>query len=181
MSEINGNNPESPQKAQRSEAQRGASRRNALTHGLTAKTLTLENENPEQFLDLHAQYVETFEPTDAFELDCVQKMAFAKWREHRIWIAETATLNMEMNRAAEAVAAEFQSFEEPVRIAHALEASLFRSSALHTVDRLEARYGRMFRQALRDLREHRKCKNCKTTLAISNKTHDREIPNADPI
>ena len=199
MSESNTIAPTTP--APRTEAQRDASRRNgalshgpftpmgkansarnALTHGLTSKSLVLDNENPEEFEQIVATYRETFHPTDPFELDCVQKMAYAKWREHRIWIAETATLNMEMNRNAEAIAGEFQSFDESIRVAHALEASLFRSSALHTVDRLEARYSRMFRQGLRDLREHRKNESCKTTLAISNKTLDLATtgPHAEP-
>lgn len=86
MSEIDQTTSKSP----RTEAQREASRRNgalsrgpstpmgkanssrnSLTHGLTSKTLVLENENPEEFDIIFTHYRDIFQPANHFELDCV--------------------------------------------------------------------------------------------------------------
>jgi hypothetical protein len=69
---------------------------NALKHGLTARTVVLCNEDHVLFEQLQQDYVDSLQPTNAFELDLVQRMAVAQWRIRRAWAIETALTDVNM-------------------------------------------------------------------------------------
>jgi hypothetical protein len=69
---------------------------NALKHGLTARTVVLCNEDHALFEQLQQDYINSLQPTNAFELDLVQRMAVAQWRIRRAWAIETALTDVNM-------------------------------------------------------------------------------------
>jgi hypothetical protein len=57
---------------------------NAASHGLTAKTLILQNENQAHFLEILNAYFEYLQPSNQIEVDLVTEMVSARWRLRRV-------------------------------------------------------------------------------------------------
>jgi len=72
------------------------SRRNALRHGLTAKTCMLADEDPNDLLDMIAEIGEKFDPQDTDEDFLVQRMAEARIRYNRIMPLEASIFNLRL-------------------------------------------------------------------------------------
>jgi len=70
---------------------------NALTHGLTAATMCICVENPEEFDAFQERYFEKFQPQDQIELDLVKEVISAKWRQERMWSLEAATIDFRID------------------------------------------------------------------------------------
>jgi hypothetical protein len=83
----------------KSEAGRAASKWNALKHGLTAASVVIPGEDPEQLDTLHAELLEAWEPADAMEADLVWRMAMAQWQLRRSFMVEALMLELQMFRA----------------------------------------------------------------------------------
>ena len=66
---------------------------NSLRHGLTSKTLVLQNESRDMFELVRSQHVEKFQPTDPVEMDFVDEMVAAIWRLRRMRTLETALID----------------------------------------------------------------------------------------
>lgn len=75
-----------------------ASSGNSTRHGILSSRLFLDNEDPSEFqtlqLDLHASLA----PVGAMELTLVERIAIAIWRQRRLVAAETASLNLNLDR-----------------------------------------------------------------------------------
>lgn len=99
------------------------SSQNATRHGCTAASLVLTNESHDQFRTLLQSYVDELQPATQLEMDLVEQMAVSKWRQRRLWTVETAMLDLEMERNAERIAAEFEAVDEPTRLAVALQST----------------------------------------------------------
>jgi hypothetical protein len=146
----------------RTEAQREASRANgaqspgALRHGLRAKTLVLSNEAPEVLEALIDEYTAEYQPETTTEFDLIAEMAYAKWRQHRVWLAESASINKQMAETTKAMTDSFDHFDESIRIAVAVESSLGSSRALDLYNRVETRCNRQYHRALSTLLALRK-------------------------
>lgn len=125
--------------------------RNALRHGLTAQTVVLTNESATRFEELLAYYVEHFEPHSEVEMDFVEEMAVAKWRQRRTWSIETATLDYELDNQDPAFAKKYERIDHPTRLVVALESLHQRGTALQLISRYETRMNRHFERALRNL------------------------------
>ena len=67
---------------------------NAVRHGLTAKTLVLQNEDPAQFKELMDDYTAYLRPTNPVERDLVSDIISARWRLRRMWSYETAMIDV---------------------------------------------------------------------------------------
>ena len=74
---------------------------NATTHGLSslnsnplAPGCFLKIEDEAQFRILLGEYVTTYLPQQRDELDLLTEAAYAKWRQQRLWIAETNTIEI---------------------------------------------------------------------------------------
>ena len=74
------------------------SSKNAIKHGLTSKMIVLTNESQARFDELHETYIETFRPTNGVEMDLVDQMVASQWRLRRIWIMQTAALDLKMDQ-----------------------------------------------------------------------------------
>jgi hypothetical protein len=112
---------------------------NALKHGLSARTIVVNGENPKDFETLHKNFVECYLPADAMEDELIWKMAMAAWRlrrSHRIeahlfrstpnsnepphMAARSITPSMDANEASAVYLAMIQSTDRP-RVASPVE------------------------------------------------------------
>jgi hypothetical protein len=114
------------------------SARNALRHGLLAKTVVLSNERPETFEALFYLLIERFSPVDDVELSAIEEMAAAHWRMRRVMNMEHAILDAAIlvdphKRTAAA-------FSDPAN-----------QTTLLLLQRYEARFQNMYHRALRSL------------------------------
>src|SRR5437016_4878458 len=113
--------------------------RNALRHGLTAQTVVLTNESATRFEQLLDYYVKEFDPRTEVEMDFVEEMAVAKWRQRRAWSIETATMDLEMDQQDPELAKKYERLDHPTRLVVALESLGRRGTSLHTIGRYETR------------------------------------------
>jgi hypothetical protein len=74
---------------------RARSSQNALRHGLSSAHVVLPGENPAEFEELRASYIERFQPAGRPELDLAETMAAARWRLRRVNMIETGLLARE--------------------------------------------------------------------------------------
>ncbi len=115
------------------------SSRNALRHGLLAKTVVLANENPKCFEELFYLLVERFSPVDDVEMCAIEEMAAAHWRLHRAISMEHAILDKGIANCHEEVPAEqtAAAFCNPANL-----------QSLALLNRYEARLQNMYQRAL---------------------------------
>ena len=126
---------------------------NALRHGLSSRnprTLCLSNEDQTRLDELVARWTAKLQPRDEAELEMVHEIAAHRWRLQRSWTIETATLDTEMDRRAEALNGRYQRFDEPVRLAEAFQSLADGSQSLDVLGRYEYRLRRQFERALSD-------------------------------
>ncbi len=150
------------------------SSKNALKHGLGARELVLANEDPDDFVDLAAAYYDKFKPADEVECDLVNEMAFARWRLRRVWAAETALIDNEMDRQGPKLAEQYSKMDEPTRIALAMRELADSSSSHSSFVRYEMRYRRAYSRALKELLLLR------STAAAQNEKAQNEPTPPDP-
>jgi hypothetical protein len=118
------------------------SARNAVRHGLLAKTVVLADEDPEAFRALVDSFVSRLVPEDEIELALIEQMAAAFWRQTRSSAIENKIID---NAAATAASS------GPVeRLAHAFT-TLATGPELTLMHRYETRQNRMFQRALANL------------------------------
>ncbi|MEP6538707.1 MAG: hypothetical protein ABJF23_25450 [Bryobacteraceae bacterium] len=129
---------------------------NALRHGLFSKTLVLANESQARFDELLQMYLARFEPRDGVETNLVYEMVSAKWRQQRIWMVQTATLDLEMANQQltidqhESKAAPLD-ITEPERTAMAFTVIANNEKALELMLRYETSFSRMHDRAMKAL------------------------------
>ncbi|HTS50397.1 MAG TPA: hypothetical protein VMH05_20770 [Bryobacteraceae bacterium] len=140
---INGAKSRGP----KTEAGRQRSSQNALKHGLTAQTLVLPTEDPEEFNQLLTAYLDQFQPDGPAELHLVHEMVAAKWRLQRLAIIETQLYVEYMERAQE-------DADDPLSPIESLTSAftgLANSNSYPFLHRVEARLERTYSRALRNL------------------------------
>jgi hypothetical protein len=119
------------------------SSQNALSHGLLARCLVLDDESPEAFQTVLAHHIQRLQPVDSLELGLVEEMVAAWWRTRRSWAIETQML-------CEA-AGDPASPSAPInRIAAAFK-GLAASTALPLMHRYETRLHMIYQRALHNL------------------------------
>ena len=118
---------------------------NALRHGLTSKTLVLANESPAKFDQLLQMYIEKFQPQDGIEMNLVDEMVAARWRQQRGWVIQTAAFNLQMEKEEQEVTS------EPARLALAFIAMANQEKLLELILRYETSYSRMHDRAMKAL------------------------------
>jgi hypothetical protein len=123
---------------------------NALRHGLTAMTLVLSNESQAKFDHMLQSYIARFKPADEIELNLVDEMVAARWRQQRIWMIQTASMNSEMDNQEEYIKETFIKCTEPTRIGIAFIA-MGKDNALEQMMRYENSYSRMHDRAMKAL------------------------------
>ncbi len=147
---------------------RRRSSENSLTHGLTARTVVLSNEDAGAFDQLLQEYMETFRPVGRFETDLVEQIASSKWREHRACSLETALLDLEMDTQEAELKRHFDTIDETTRAAVAFRALADDSRSLALLNRYESRCTRLQLRAIDQL------------LALQEKRNLRNEPTSAP-
>ena len=133
-----------------------ASSRNALRHGLRAKSVVMPGENPEDFEALRQSFIEHYQPAGLVEEDLVEQIAVCTWRRKRATLIETGMMHLAKNEAEFTLRIERVSFygaAEELDESLALLAEIFRESApsLMLLMRYKAHNDRQLRQARLDL------------------------------
>jgi hypothetical protein len=72
------------------------SSRNAISHGLTSRQPLLAHEDPQEFQEFVAQFIETYRPANRNDHALVVEFAELKWRLRRVPVVETQAWNCEM-------------------------------------------------------------------------------------
>jgi hypothetical protein len=129
---------------------------NAASHGLTAKTLILRNENQDHFLEIFNAYYEYLKPSNQIEVDLISEMVATRWRLRRVWRYETAILDLEMDAQAPDFEKRFATYDEDMRGGLAFANQVEKSNALSTTLRFDIHLSRTFRKALDEFRLVRK-------------------------
>ena len=68
---------------------------NAVKHGLTAKSLLLESESPDEFHALIEALMTELKPSGRLESTLVEQIAYGIWRQRRLWRAEKGVIELE--------------------------------------------------------------------------------------
>jgi hypothetical protein len=155
------------------------SSRNAANHGLTARTLILQNEDKAQFLEILNAYYEYLQPRNQIEVDLVSDIVAARWRLRRIWRYETAILDMEMDVQSEGFEKRFEVFDEDMRGGLAFSTSVDKSKGLSTVLRYDIHLSRIYRKALEELRLFRRLRNDPTEPRKSTLNGENRLLNGE--
>jgi len=72
------------------------SSRNSVRHGLLARTVVLEEESAERFLELLAALTEEYQPASTTQVMLVETMAVARWRQLRVWGVQKAAMDRDI-------------------------------------------------------------------------------------
>jgi len=149
---------------------------NALRHGLTSKTLVLANECPEKFNQLLQTYIDKFQPQDGVEMNLVDEMVAARWRQQRVWMVQTAAMDLQMDKQVDEFASSPYPVTEPTRIAMAFLAMANDEKALELLMRYETSYSRMHDRAMKTLMRLRE-----TPLTPESLQQSNPLPQAEPV
>ncbi len=85
----------------RTDAGKAISRRNAITHGLTADQLLLDGEDPAVFEMLRDDFFDEYAPATSYEAELTHRIATLSWRLRRIDVFEAAILKWMAYRQVE--------------------------------------------------------------------------------
>ena len=119
---------------------------NALTHGLTAKSLVLDEESQEAFHSLRRRMLEDLNPQGETECQLVEHMIVSRWRLTRSWEIETGLFNQSLAATPS---------PDPLILRRA-QAYAELSPTLDRLNRYEARLQRDYDRSLRRLLELQK-------------------------
>ncbi len=139
------------------------SAQNALRHGLTAKSLVLGNESQTKFDELMEAFIRKFQPQDEVELELVTEMVAARWRLRRVWLIQTAAIDLQMDRMAPEIERQFKVITHPTRLSLAFTTLANEEKSLQLLLRYETTYSRAFDRALKTLEKLQKTRPESTT------------------
>ncbi len=149
---------------------------NALRHGLTSQTLVLANESPSKFAELLQMYIDKFQPQDGVEMNLVDEMVAARWRQQRGWVIQTASIDLQMENQ------DVEVRSEPGRLAQAFTAMANQEKVLELLMRYETSFSRMHDRAMKALyrlREEQNLRNDPKPQDLRNDPKPQDFPN-DP-
>jgi hypothetical protein len=176
-SRINGAKSRGPKTPQG----RATSAMNASQHGITTRTVTLNNESKDRFLEMMNAYFDLFQPSNQMEIDLVCDIVAARWRLRRIWHYQTAMLDVEMDVQAPAFEKRYETIDEDVRGAEAFSAIVDKSKGYATALRTDVHLNRIYRRALEDLRRLRGGNILNETPIFQNEPEGPDVSPVDSI
>jgi len=136
----------------KTEAGRKISSRNAITHGLYSKGVVIAKESREQFQEMLDAYIQQFQPIGLVELDLVEEMVAAKWRQRRLWSIETDLIEDQVLMQTEKLDEKYSDYDPHCPLSYAY-AALAESGSLPFLTRNESRLERTYSRALKFLLE----------------------------
>ena len=120
-------------------------------HGFSAQTLVLPSEDPAEFHQLLAAYLDDFHPNGPAELDLVHQMVAAKWRLDRLALIENQLFTDAIQHEEDFAADHGQDPLTPAESLTEAFRSLANSPYLTFLHRTESRLERSYSRALRNL------------------------------
>jgi hypothetical protein len=149
-----------------------ASSRNAITHGMLADAIVMEDESEDRFRALLTALHNEFKPQTPFEESLIENMAAIRWRQIRIWEIEKAGLQFNMTKGHVMVMNAMDA-DAGTRKALAFRQLGDDSHTLDLINRYESRYERQYFRAHRfflEARDRRTQKPfCQTNPATDTK------------
>ena len=110
----------------------------------------LHTEDESQFLGLLNEYVVTYHPQHPDELDLLTEAVFAKWRQQRIWLAETAQIEIAIAQGESELRKSLPRADAKAHLANGIAKS---EAVLKLYLRYDAQLHRHYRNCLKDLRD----------------------------
>ena len=129
------------------------SSQNSSSHGIFTSPVLLRNENNAEFLKLEAGLIEEWDPQGPTERSLIDQMLVCQWRLNRIWQAEAAGIDMQMDEDAAELERAYSGFDENCRVATAFKHLADNSKFLDLMQRYDRSLSRQFDRALTRLRE----------------------------
>ncbi len=135
---------------------------NAIKHGLTSnKVVVLQNENPEDYARLAADFADTFQPANLAEGSLVQEMVNSQWKRLRAEAIETGLMDLALCAIEPELGKTFDGeVDESIKIALAYRKNFENNArALANIERQIVRLSRLFQRShdkLKELQEDRK-------------------------
>jgi hypothetical protein len=157
----------------KTEEGKSRSSRNALSHGLTSKSVVLPHENAEEFEQMHQGLIESHRPANDTEHLLVESIAKAYWRMQRCYGVERAFLESRIAAAQE---------NDPDIDPDAAMAKLFvdktESSRVRLVMRYLATAERVYYKAIADLNKAQADRRRQAREDAQAEAFDRMFPDA---
>ena len=161
------------------------SSKNALKHGLTSNMIVLTNESHAKFDELHQTYLETFQPANGVEMDLIDQMVASQWRLRRIWIMQTAALDLKMDQQEAEIAKQFNQIDQATRVTVAFTTLANDEKSLDLLLRYETTYTRLYQRAMNTLirlrRENQIDENRPEPTTSEELRNDPPPPVAEPV
>jgi len=162
----------------RTEEGRQKSSLNALKHGLYSASVVLPTESREQYDQMLDAYIRQLQPEGPVELDLVEEMAAAKWRQRRLWAVETDLFEEEMNQTKAQLDDDEIEYTPITPLTQAYD-NLSQRSALQLLVRHEARLERAYSRALKNLLELQRLRK-PDSPSEEQKVQERTQPQSTP-
>jgi hypothetical protein len=138
---------------------RARSSQNAIRHGFNAQTLVLGNESADEFEELLLIYIEYWQPADPIEMDLVEEMVAAKWRQRRMWGVETAAYDLRMEQQEAKVAVDCINIHAAGRQCIAIDSLINEANTVALYLRYESRMNRTYDRAFTRLEKLKNSQN----------------------
>ena len=113
--------------------------------------IVLSNESQVKFDELHQTYIETFQPDNGVEMDLVDQMVASQWRLRRIWMMQTAALDLKMDQQDAEIAIKFKQIDQATRLTVAFTTLANDEKSLDLLLRYETTYTRLYQRAMNTL------------------------------
>ena len=110
----------------------------------------LHTEDENQFRGLLNEYVVTYHPQHPDELDLLTEAVFAKWRQQRIWLAETGQIEIAIAQGESELRKSLPRADAKAHLANGIARS---EAVLKLYLRNDAQLHRHYRNCLKDLRD----------------------------
>ena len=144
---------------------------NSSIHGFSSLNMNplapgcfLHTEDENQFRGLLNEYVGTYHPQHPDELDLLTEAVFAKWRQQRIWLAETAQIEVAIAQGESELRKSLPRADAKAHLANGIARS---EAVLKLYLRYDAQLHRHYRNCLKDLRDYKPCA-CPQTMHRAN-------------
>jgi len=160
---------------------------NNLRHGLLSRTVVLEDEDFQSFIDLLGALQRDLQPRNETERALVEEMAIARWRLQRLWAIERSTLETEIEKQLLAghALSPVQARDAGACAALAFSALGDASRSLHLLNRYEARFHCQYHRSLTRLLQvwqaSRPVFSAKSTFYHSNLVPNSDTSLASPL
>ena len=148
---------------------------NAVTHGLTARTVVLFNEPAGEYQSQLADYLDHFRPQTKPEADLVHQLAAAHWRVARYAGVESGLLEQRMQDQEDRLGEDLDGMPQHHRLALAFNALSGANSSLALLNRYQARLHHEYQRILKALIQMQSARARQAKLPNEPK-RDSELP-----